>query len=191
MKIPMEPTRKILVIVDMQNDFLMEEGKLFIGHDTKDLRERVAKFARDFAGYVYVTRDVHRKGSCEHGSNPGQFPEHCVMDTWGAGLVEEIVNTFRFHWRQLWKGSFSSQTMVREILEDYRDGQTEIHVVGACTHICVHDIVAGISNHVKNTHKEVPKIILHKEMVDDYDEEMAKFAIERMKRLYGVRVKSG
>lgn len=190
-KIPWEPMQEILVVVDMQNDFLLEEGKLFLGHDTSELRKKVADFAYDFNGWVYVTRDVHRKGSCEHGKGPGQFPEHCLMDTWGASLVKEILDKFRFFWEKIWKESFSSEGVVRAILENYVSGGTTIHVVGVCTHICVHDIVAGIANYVKNVYKEVPKIVVHKDMIDDFDDEMASFALKRLQNLYGVEVRCG
>jgi nicotinamidase-related amidase len=182
-----EPDNRILIIVDMQRDFLLEDGKLFIGHDTSELRKKVAEFAGNFNGHVIVVRDVHRPGSCEF----DLFGEHCLLADLGSSVVDEILEVWSFHWIPVWKESFSSRTLVDKVFEVYLTGTTEIHVVGVCTHICVHDVVADVVNYIKNMHKEIPKVIIHGDMIDDFDEEMASFALRRMQNLYDVIIECG
>ena len=53
---------------------------------------------------------------------------------------------------------------------------------------CVHDTVVSIVNTSKETHNTMPDITIHKDLVDDFDPTMAKFALERLRTLYGVKV---
>ena len=78
---------KSLFVVDMQNDFLLNDGKLNLGHDTKELRERVASFVKDFKGHVSFTQDSHNTESCEF----KLFPQHCLVETDGWEIVDELI----------------------------------------------------------------------------------------------------
>ena len=82
--------KEILIVVDTQNDFLLEDGSLYIGHDTSTLRKKIATYVRDFEGKIFVTQDTHEADSCEFKENGGPFPAHCVLNTKGWEVVDEI-----------------------------------------------------------------------------------------------------
>lgn len=176
---------KVLVIVDMQNDFLLNEGSLNLGHDTTELREKVAKFAKNFDGKVYFTYDNHQDDDCEFAT----FPKHCVEHSEGHKLVSELKEVLKeLDFETLAKKSFSGGSIINLANTLADNDIKEIHMTGVCIHICVHDIVGTLVNHTKNFHGYIPKIILHQDLLDDFNPEMAEFAIKRMQSLYGAEL---
>lgn len=177
---------KGLLVVDMQNDFLdVEKGSLNVGHDTTELQNRVAEFIKGFDGDIVISYDTHDEDCCEFNT----FPAHCVKGTWGHSLAEPVRDALK-HVDSLgigvgYKNSFSGEGVLDELGENY----DELHVVGVCTHICVHDLVVDYVNRIKNSQNKIPKIIIHKDMVDDFDPQMAEFALKRLQNLYGVEVR--
>jgi len=176
---------KVLIVVDMQNDFLLDEGSLNLGHDTKDLRERMAEFVDKFEGRLYLTYDNHQEDDCEFET----FPKHCIEHTNGHKLVNELKAVIRGKdFETLAKKSYTGGAITNLANELADNDIKEIHVVGVCTHICVHDIVATLVNHTKNFHGYIPQIIIHKDLIDDFNPEMAEFAVQRMQNLYGAKL---
>lgn len=176
---------KVLIVVDCQNDFLLNEGSLNLGHDTKDLRENIAKLVKSFEGMLYFTYDNHQENDCEFNT----FPKHCIEHTQGHKLVEEIKAVIKDKNYELFpKKSFTGASIINLANQLADNDIKEIHVVGVCTHVCVHDIVSTIVNHTKNAHGYIPEVIVHEKLVDDFNPEMAKFALQRMQNLYGVKL---
>jgi len=188
---------KTLFVVDMQKDFLLNDGKLNLGHDTKGLRERIGSFIKEFKGHVALTQDTHDADSCEFAA----FPPHCLIETEGWELVDEVIsvaqerepinpmqdgikgeNTVEIIFKRSFSGMGLYWTLDKAMLE------SEIHVVGVCGHICVHDLVVSVVNFAKEKYNLIPKIILHKDMVDDFDKDAQEFAIKRLTSLYGVTI---
>lgn len=178
--------KNILVVVDMQNDFLNKDGALYIGHDTSALKKKIGEFIRDFDGTPIFTADVHKKDDVEF----GVFPEHCVEGSGGEEFVEEMVDdAWNERRKVVTKKSYTDVLVANEIIEAIvGEKEHEIHVVGVCTHICVHDVIADLVNWAKNSMNTIPNVILHTDMIDDFDSEMAAFAIKRLKTLYGVKL---
>ena len=177
---------KALIIVDMQNDFLLSEGSLNLGHDTKKLRENIADLVKTFEGPLYFTADRHNNDDCEFET----FPKHCLDLTQGCKLVSEIIEALKgktncFFLR---KKSFTGEEITDLANELARKKIKEIHVVGVCTHICVHDVIATLVNQTKDTHNYIPQIFIHGELIDDFDQEMANFSLKRMQKIYGVKI---
>jgi len=177
--------KKGLIVVDMQNDFLLETGSLNLGHDTKDLRERIAKFVKEFDGELFLTYDCHQEDDCEFAT----FPKHCVENTKGMDFVDELAEVLeeKVH-SVLAKKSYTGGTVTTVTNQLANSNTREIHVIGVCTHVCVHDIVGNLVNHTKNQHGYIPQIIVHKKLVDDFNPEMAEFALKRMESLYGAKL---
>lgn len=186
---------KVLLVVDMQNDFLMGDGKLNVGHDTSDFRARVADYVENFDGEVYLSKDVHYKGDCEFKI----YPEHCLIDTDGGEFVGEINDALKakidksdeftpFTPLVYTKNAFSgsvAQEISTKLYEDLSNPK-ELHVVGVCTHICVHEIVADIVGDCSYRFNSYPIVKMSEEMLDDFDQIQAQAAITRFKNLYGV-----
>ena len=189
----MYPT-KGLIVVDMQKDFVDSDGKLSIfpalGKDkTEKLINGVAKYIEDFQGRVFYTLDTHDETSCEFDT----FPAHCIKGTSGHDLtqkVQEAINAKEVkHQRiigSLKKSSYTGTRLAEYLSSTYPD--MEFHIVGVCTHICVHDVASSIVNRFKEDHNKIPKIIIPKELVGDFDQEMADYALKRLSNLYGAEV---
>lgn len=177
--------KKVLVVVDMQKDFLEPDGKLAISKDNTELKQRVANRIREFDGEVICTLDTHFEDSVEF----SQFPSHCVEYTEGHKLSDEINDAFLGieDGRIFQKYSFAGGGLTEELVEFLNQGY-EFEFAGVCTHICVHDSIAAFYHSAKERVEKLPKITVRKELVGDFDDEMADNALKRMERLYGVKV---
>lgn len=178
---------KILLGVDLQNAFLHPKGSLYINHNTDAMLDKAASFIYRYDGDVYLTKDTHNKESCEF----EQFPEHCVSE-WDQEFVEiigEAVNRRKGLTITHKKYSFSDTDLVEVLGDKLCEENMSLDVIGACTHICVHDIISRIVLYCREAHNTNPKITLHSTMIDDFDGEMAGFAVKRMQNLYGVKLK--
>lgn len=186
----MYPT-KLLIVVDMQKDFVDPDGKLTLYSEgkTEKLVDGIADYIKNFDGRVFYTLDTHESFSCEFNS----FPAHCVEGTEGHKLTNKIANAIlekeRAHQRTiqgLGKVSYTGTKLVDFLATTYPD--MEYHIVGVCTHICVHDITSSLVNRFKEIYNKVPKIVIPKQLTGDFDPEMAEFALKRLERLYGAQV---
>ncbi len=169
--------RKILIIVDMLKDFINPDGALYIGHDTSKLVENVVDLIKENPWSLIISvEDQHLEKDPEF----KKFPKHCVFGTEGAELVDELAD---INVMPLPKVSYTVDTTWAHLLD-----AEEIVVCGVCTHICVHDVVASIYHNFK-WRGQLPPIKVYVKCVDDFDKEMANWALLRMGSLYGVEVK--
>lgn len=202
---------KTLFVIDMQKDFLLDSGKLNLGHDTKDLIQRVSHYIRDFKGHVVLTQDSHNADSCEFPA----FPEHCIFESEGWDLADDIYASVQGRRpvvtlppqaepvdprvaemlkekkgddsvEVIFKRTFGGLGIMWTLDEETIRG--EIHLAGVCTHICIHDTVALIVNFAKEKFNIQPKVIVHKDLIDDFNSEMAEMTLKRMQSLYGVEI---
>jgi len=186
------PVKKLVVVVDMQYDFLdHEEGSLNLGHCTKDLCQRVAAYVKDALEEgipVFLTKDTHEEDAAEFISQ--DFPKHCVKGTRGhdiiLGLTELFPPPLRKPHHVIEKNSFGSHLVAKEIYTRYKP--ETIVVMGVCTHICVHAITANLVDVAKNLFDYAPKIEINTQLVDDFDPEMATAMLTHLERVYKVQV---
>ncbi len=87
-RVEVEPQKTGLIIVDMQNDFVKEGGKLVVptAKDTVPAIRKLLDLARQHKMFVAFTQDTHLPGDPE-------FPiwgEHCLIGTWGWEIVDEL-----------------------------------------------------------------------------------------------------
>lgn len=79
--------KKVLVVVDMQNDFCRPDGALFVPGAVEAVRN-VAKLISDkVVSKVVFTADYHPENHCSF----GMWPVHCVAGTEGADIVDELI----------------------------------------------------------------------------------------------------
>lgn len=148
---------KILVVVDMQNDFI--DGAL----GTKEAAAIVPKVAEkimSFDGKVYYTRDTHETNYPDTQEGKKLPVTHCIRGSKGWELHPEIealregepINKPTF-------GSLELGYAIREYMMDRgvlgKDMIESITLVGLCTDICV------ISNAIilKAMFPEIPVIV--------------------------------
>jgi nicotinamidase-related amidase len=88
-EVEIDPRTTALIVVDMQNDFVRPEGKLFVpdAPATVPKIQALLAFARQHGLFTVFTQDTHYPGDPE-------FPiwgEHCVAGTWGWQIIEELA----------------------------------------------------------------------------------------------------
>lgn len=124
---------KVLVVVDMQNDFIdgalgTNEAPFIVGtvhHKIEEYRQN--KFP------VIFTRDTHDKDYLETQEGKNLPIEHCIKGTHGWQISSELDTAEDMVFD---KPSFGSIELARYIAEHYADAE-EIVLTGLCTDICV------------------------------------------------------
>ena len=170
--------QKALIIVDMLNDFIDEKGALYCGAHAKAIipfvRDRLATFRKN-GDLVIFLKDSHDENDLEF----TKFPKHCVSDTWGSEIINELapVSGEKIVPKKRYSGFYG--TDLEKILQ-YANIE-EVEVIGVCTSICVMDTVGGLANRDYNVSVPVKGVA-------DLDNEMHEFSLKRMKQLYGASV---
>ncbi len=124
---------KVLVVVDMQNDFI--DGSL----GTKEAAAALPYVLREIrdASYdrIYVTLDTHTKEYMQTFEGKNLPVEHCIKDTKGWQLNPMVKNELeKRNPVYVEKPTFGSEELVKDLVQLNPD---EITLVGLCTDICV------------------------------------------------------
>lgn len=144
---------KVLIVVDMQNDFI--DGSL----GTKEavgIVDRVAEVMDSFDGAVICTRDTHFAGYLETSEGRKLPVEHCIEGTNGHALQEKIQKMAEKKQAVVMnKVTFGAKNLPEEIEKLAGCVPESIELVGLCTDICV------ISNAMllKAFYPEVPILV--------------------------------
>ena len=125
--------KKILIVVDMQNDFI--DGAL----GTKEavaIVPKVEEKIRNFDGEVFFTRDTHETYYLETQEGKNLPVKHCIRDTEGWQIRKEIADLISAE--PIIKETFGSSRLPERIrtLSD-QEAIESITLVGLCTDICV------------------------------------------------------
>ena len=128
-----ERMAKVLIVVDMQNDFIT--GPLGT-KEAEDTVERVLEKLKAFEGDIYFTLDTHASGYLNTQEGKKLPVEHCISGTEGHKICDSLagsacVERARF----IEKETFGSKELA--VLLSQRHDVDEIHLVGVCTDICV------------------------------------------------------
>ena len=85
-----QPTRNVLIAVDVQNDFI--DGSLAVteGEQVVQPINDVATAVRDTGGTVAFTRDWHPAETPHFADYGGAWPVHCVAETEGAAFHPDL-----------------------------------------------------------------------------------------------------
>ncbi len=140
---------KILVVVDMQNDFVT--GVLGT-KEAVDITANVVDKVKNFDGEVVFTRDTHTEDYMETQEGKNLPVKHCVKGTPGWEIIPELEPYVKG--KVFDKYTFGSVELAQYIKEeaDKRNGQLEVELIGVCTDICV------VSNAllIKAFNREIP-----------------------------------
>ena len=127
---------KLLVIIDMQNDFTYGALK---NDDAIAVIDKIADKINGFDGEVVFTRDTHEENYLETQEGKKLPVKHCVMRTTGWEIVEKLDEIRKErNCEVIDKPTFGS-TELQDIVGDMYEngGLTEVELVGVCTDICV------------------------------------------------------
>ena len=132
-------SRKVLVVVDMQEDFTRgalrnEEGIKII----PKVSEKI-KAARAEGAVVIFTRDTHSDAYLETEEGKNLPVPHCIKDTSGWEIVPELTSEpLADGDRVIDKETFGSVVLGAALLEmNAAEAITEVELIGLCTDICV------------------------------------------------------
>ena len=123
----------ILVVVDMQNDFI--DGAL----GTKEavaIVPKVEEKIRNFKGTVFFTRDTHDTWYLDTQEGKKLPVPHCIRDTEGWQIRSELDKLRKTE--PIDKETFGSTDLADELVAlNIDDEISSITFVGLCTDICV------------------------------------------------------
>ena len=124
--------QKILVVVDMQNDFI--NGALGTS-EAEAILPRVREIVKSFDGKIYFTRDTHKENYMETQEGKNLPVPHCIENTFGWEIEESLKPYAKI---VIDKPTFGSVTLANELVkENSLEEISEITFVGLCTDICV------------------------------------------------------
>jgi nicotinamidase-related amidase len=167
---------KALVVVDMQKDFCYKNGALYIqGAEEifKTTREAVKK-ARGRIPVIF-TQDWHREDDEEFRI----WPRHCIADTEGAEIIEELEPTRRDYFVRKRRYSAFFGTDLDLLLRELK--VLEVFVCGVATNICVLHTAgdAAIRGYRVSVLRDCTKALT------DYDYE---YALRHMKNVFNANI---
>lgn len=89
-QVRLDPARTALIVVDMQNDFVREGGRLVVpdAETTLPQIQRLLALARESGMRVVYTQDTHDEGDPEWEI----WGEHCRRATWGWQIVDDLAS---------------------------------------------------------------------------------------------------
>ncbi len=126
--------RKILLVIDMQNDFI--NGSL----GTQEAEAIVDKVVGEIEKYpredVFATRDTHPENYLDTQEGRNLPVVHCVKGTYGWQLNEKIAAALGDA-EVIDKPTFGSVVLAEKLADMAKAEPLEITLVGLCTDICV------------------------------------------------------
>ena len=126
--------RKILVVVDMQNDFI--DGALGTPEAVAIVENVKARIREYDPADVFVTMDTHPENYLETQGGRNLPVEHCIKGTKGWQIRSDIAELL-MDWHVYEKPTFGSVALAKDIAEIAANEEIEIEVLGLCTDICV------------------------------------------------------
>ncbi len=127
--------KKLLIIVDMQKDFV--DGAL----GTKEavaIVDNVVRKIDTFDGDIIVTYDTHSEDYMETMEGKNLPVPHCIKGSDGWQLDAKVQAALdKKAYKALEKPTFGSTELPEYIREAYDPAELEIQLIGLCTDICV------------------------------------------------------
>lgn len=126
--------RKILVVVDMQNDFI--DGALGTPEAVAIVENVKARIREYDKADVFVTMDTHFPEYLQTQEGRNLPVEHCIRGTDGWQIRSDIAELLTdAHVYE--KPTFGSVALAKDIAEIAAKEEIEIELLGLCTDICV------------------------------------------------------
>lgn len=138
--------KKALLIIDMSNDFVHDNGNLSVKKPAQDIVPYIVNKAQEFldnGDFVFFCMDQHKDG-IDH-----NWPPHNATGTWGAELYGELKE-----WYDKNKTNKKIIFVPKESYDSFKNtslmfhlrflnGIKDVHLTGVCTDICIFNTAAG------------------------------------------------
>ncbi len=127
--------KKLLVVVDMQNDFIdaalgTPEAQAVVG--------AVCRKIERFEGDIFVTLDTHGENYLQTLEGKKLPVPHCIEGSEGHKLNPLVEQALRKKaYTTITKNTFGSFDLIEKIKAAYETDAIEIELIGLCTDICV------------------------------------------------------
>ena len=169
---------KALLVIDMLNDFINEDGALYTGVEGQKIvsfiKTKVDEFREKDYPIIYIC-DNHEKDDSEF----EMFPPHCIANTVGSKIIEELnVNESDKIVRKRRYSAFYGTDLDLYLREK---GVNELYLVGVCTNICVLYTAADARNIEY-------KVKIYKDGVASFDNDSHKFALKEAETTLGCKI---
>lgn len=168
--------KKLLVVVDMQNDFingsLPAEGAATI---VKEIKQKIEACLQQGYGIVY-TMDTHHSGYLQTVEGKNLPILHCQKGSYGWQLVADI---YKEGCTIIEKSTFVAFSLVSFI---EKNNFNQIEFVGVCTDICVLENALLLANTLPNL-----SIAVHKNLTAGTTVQKHKLAIQTLKE-HGIHI---
>ena len=126
--------QKILIVVDMQNDFI--DGSLGTPEAVAML-PNVKNKIEGFDGKIIFTRDTHTEDYMNTAEGKNLPVPHCIQDTHGWQIADSLLPYTKDAFI-IDKPTFGSIALAEYLKqEDEKDPIEEVTLIGLCTDICV------------------------------------------------------
>ncbi|MEM0203125.1 MAG: isochorismatase family cysteine hydrolase [Archaeoglobaceae archaeon] len=168
-----------LIVVDMQKDFCYRNGALYIenAEEIFETTKRVVDKARKRGMKIVFTQDWHRSDDKEF----RVWPKHCVMNTWGAEIIDELKPREEDYIVKKRRYSAFFATDLDLTLRELE--VRKVFICGVATNICVLHTAgdAAIRGYKVAIIEDCTKAL------SDYDQE---YAIKHMKSVFNAEILS-
>ena len=126
--------RKILLVIDMQNDFI---DAALGSREAEAIVDAVKEKIRSYpAENVIATMDTHGENYMDTQEGRNLPVMHCIKGTHGWQLQADIAGLLR-HAKIYEKPSFGSMELAEELKKLSEKEEIELELIGLCTDICV------------------------------------------------------
>lgn len=127
--------KKVLVVVDMQNDFI--DGALGT-EEAVHIVDRVVSKIKNFDGKIFATLDTHGHNYMQTSEGKKLPVPHCMKMTNGWLLHTKVLEALsEKDYQLIEKKTFGSMELADEIRRIADHDEIDIELVGLCTDICV------------------------------------------------------
>lgn len=127
--------KKILVVVDMQKDFV--DGALG-SKEAVGIVDNVVNKINSFEGNIFVTYDTHFENYMETSEGKNLPVPHCIKGTEGWKLNDKVAAALEGReYTEVEKITFGSVNLPALIKEAVKEEEFSVELIGLCTDICV------------------------------------------------------
>lgn len=169
---------KALLVVDMLEDFIHEDGALTVGESGKEIvgfvKEKIEEYRKNNYPIVFIC-DNHEIDDKEF----LMFPPHCIQGEEGCQIIEDIE--VKENDKIIYKRRYSSFYGTDLDLYLREKEINEISLVGVCTNICILYTAADARN--MNY-----KVNIYKDGVASFDEKAHEFALKEAGTTLGCKI---
>ena len=170
--------KKVLVVVDVQNDFV-KDGALGYGFPKESNTNAIIGYVTDAVlngDYVVATRDTHHGNYLDTLEGKKLPVQHCIHQTKGWELVFGLNALARDGKIVVFDKPTFGTPLIAQFVKGLMDGGeeiSEIELLGYCTSICVASNAIMLRAHFPNK-----KITVRQSLCGDIDEESNKAALK-------------